>query len=141
MTPVIAWQIPPTKQDGPFYRTWIINAAWAHPVWSQYALFLYDLTTDTETAPNIYLKGATHEFLLYALDPAHPVASGAHPKTVRWLEPANHGYQFIAESDEAAELRMQAVVDLIGMRRVSPDTDFRTQWDALFVDGHSLKRS
>lgn len=132
-----AWQI----KDRLFYRTWIIDAPWAHLVWSQYAIFLYDLTTNMDTVPIVYLKGATHEFLLYALDPEHRLKRDSLKENVHWLEPANHGYQFIAESDEAAEQRMQDVVDLILVGSISPDTYFRDQWDILFKDGHSLKRS
>jgi hypothetical protein len=134
-----AWQLPPVE-GWPFYRTWILDVPWAHPLWSQYAIFLYDLTTEMDTVPNIYLEGATHEFLLYALDPAHKLEPDL-PKEIHRLEPANHGYQFIAASDEAAELRIQGVVDLILVGHVSPDTDFGGQWDVLFKDGHSLKRS
>ncbi|MQX77904.1 hypothetical protein [Sinorhizobium medicae] len=40
-----AWrEIIPT-QTGVFRAAWIIDAPWAHLVWSRYLLALYDLTT------------------------------------------------------------------------------------------------
>jgi len=121
--------------------TWIITAAWAHPAWYQYELALYDLTSNTGAPLKIYLEGATHEFLLSALDPNHKID---HDKPlleqqVHRLEPANHCYQFKAVSNEAAWSRMQLIVDDIDNMRLNPDTDFRQLWDSRFSDAYSLK--
>jgi hypothetical protein len=129
----------------PFNRTWIINAPWAHPVWSQYALLLYDLTTpmDDLPPPILYREGDTHEFLLYAMDPDVPVKPGKEPPKdteMQLLGPANHGYQFKADSDAAAEQRMDEVVEAIEQGVLHPDTDFRKDWDEIFKDAYSLKR-
>lgn len=135
-----------TADEGkPFGATWLITAPWAHPAWSQYALLLYDLTTPADPAPQVYLDGATHELLLFALDPSNPIPVMTAAALVadcqfRLLEPPNHGYQFKAESDAAAVARLQQVVDEIEARRLSPDTDFRAAWNTLFNDAHSLRR-
>lgn len=131
-----------TTEGKPFGATWLITAPWAHPVWSQYALALYDLTTPSDPAPNIYIDGATHELLLVALDPSYPttVQDMAEGRQLHALSPPNHGYQFKAESDAAAVSRLQTIVDEIEARRLSPDTDFRAAWDAMFRDAHSLRR-
>lgn len=136
-----SWQIPLANPMAPFHRTWIINAPWAHPFWQQYALFLYDLTTDIGKKPVLYKADATHEFLLYALDLKHRLKPEDRPLQIHYLRPANHGYQFTAASNEDAERRMQDVVDLIDTRKVSPDTDFRSQWDALFLDAAPLHKN
>lgn len=132
-----------TIEGKPFNATWLITAPWAHPLWSQYALLLTDLTTPIGTPPVIHLDGATHEVLLYALDPKYPIANVQvmiAEKQFHPLNPPNHGYQFKAESDDAAVVRLQEVVDQIEARRLSPDTDLRLPWNLLFRDGHSLLR-
>lgn len=131
-----------TEAGKPFAATWLLDAPWAHPVWSQYTLFVYDLTTPTAEPPIVYLNGATHEMLLFALDPAHRVdpAQPASRQKIAKLHPANAGYQFRAASDEAAVERLQQIVDAIEARRLSPDTDFRSVWDRRFADGCSLLR-
>ncbi|MCJ2067786.1 hypothetical protein MKK75_03015 [Methylobacterium sp. J-030] len=132
-----------TTEGKPFGATWLITAPWAHPAWSQYALALYDLTTPSDPAPNIYLDGATHELLLVALDPSYPATTTrdmVEGRQLHPLSPPNHGYQFKAESDAAAVRRLQQIVDDIEGRCLSPDSDFRAAWDALFRDAHSLRR-
>jgi hypothetical protein len=136
------------RQDHPeadvFFVEWIINAPSAHPIWSQYALVLYDLTSPHPAGqPTIYQDGATHEFLLWALDPDHPIATDATIKVeaLHLLEPANYGYQFQAASNEAAQARVQEAVDAIVAGWVSPDTDFRQLWNQpLFADAYPLVR-
>ncbi|EUB97245.1 hypothetical protein PMI07_000821 [Rhizobium sp. CF080] len=127
--------IPAAPATGAFNKTWIVEAAWAHPLWDCYVVFLYDLTTDLpgQQAPTLYKEGMTHELLVFALDPAHPVEPPVHR-----LEPANHGYQFKAESDEAAESRVVELLEAISAGTLSPDTDFRAMWDSRFVDGVTL---
>lgn len=128
-----------------FSLTWfIIDAGWAHPLWHQYQLLLYDLTTPTIKPPKIYLAGATHEMMLYALDPEHPISRGSTPapNEIYRLSPANYGYQFKAKSNDDAGERMQAVVDGIVSRQISPDTDWRSFWNnGLFPDAEPLVNS
>lgn len=118
-----------------FGKTWIVEAGWAHPVWHSYVVFLYDLTTEIPGLPTpaIYKEGVTHELMVYALDPAQPIDPPIHI-----LQPANHGYQFAADSNEAATARVVSILELIETMRLSPDTDFRSAWDTLFLDGVSL---
>lgn len=125
----------------PWGVSWIISAPWAHPVWHQYGLYLYDLTSPHKDGPpTIHAPGATHEFLLYALDPAKPVPRNAETAAgAQWLQPPNYGYQFKAESDLVARQRLQKVVDRIVAKEISPDTDFRQTWnDHLFPDAYAL---
>lgn len=139
-----AWREVSPTGVGVFNASWIIDAPWAHPVWSQYVAMLYDLTTPhPDGPPVIYLAGATHEFLLYALDPAHPLKRNdpIQKARVTRLLPANYGYQFKAESDDAALARVQAIVDDIVAERLSPDTDFRSVWNVRLADCYPLIRS
>lgn len=123
-----------------FGATWIVSNP-IHPVWSQYAGALYDLTTDTGAAPIKYRDDVTHEFLLFALDPRKPFREGLALSDVGLLHPANMGYQFLAESDDAAFDRIDPLMVAVAERRLSPDTDQRYQWDALFRDGRTLLKS
>ncbi len=125
----------PETDSQVFNRGWVLKAAWAHPLWHSYVVFLYDLTSPSPdgTAPTVYLEGATHELMVFALDPDHPAEM-----PFRMLQPANHGYQFKAESNAAAEARVVALLDEVEATTLSPDTDFRAMWDARFADGVSL---
>lgn len=122
---------------------WAIHAPWAHSMWSWYLLELCDLTVDLGKPPILYLPGATHEFLLYALHPDHPLKQGVplNDQGIVSLMPPNYGYQIRAESNEAARKRLQAVVDEIVAERLSPDTDWRGRWDRMFSDGYPMVRS
>lgn len=135
-----AWKIE-HPQHPTFSLTWIIDAPWAHPLWHQYFLVLYDLTTPMQREPTIHLPGATHEMVLFALDPEHPIAkdSTPTPSEVYRLSPPNYGYQFKAKSNNEAAERIQAVVDGIVARQINPDTDWRSFWNnGLFPDAHPL---
>ncbi len=132
-------EIPP---NAPWGVSWGLDCAWAHPAWSQYVIHLYDLTTPTEKPPFIHLPGATHEFMLWAVDPNVGIVRDAPgPKFFEpgcLLDPANLGYQFIASSHAAARSRLQALINKIVAGTLSPDTDFRRMWDSEFADGMTL---
>lgn len=134
-------EIRPRWHGYAFAATWLIDAPWAHRLWNQYELTLVDLTTPMSRSPTILLTGATHEMLLFALNPNHSIDVNrpASHQRVRPLHPANHNYQFKAATDEVALERVQGIVDAISQRHLSPDTDCRSTWDALFADGRSLR--
>ena len=140
-----AWKNP-HPENPVFNCVWVIDAPWAHPLWSQYVVLLYDLTTvqDGAQMPKVVLEGATHEFMVFAVDPSHKIEKDAdawdlgRTGQLRLLQPANYGYQFIAESNDAATARIQAIVDQIIGESLSPDTDFRSWWDKILPDMKSL---
>ena len=121
---------------------------WAHPAWDDYLLSLCDLTTRMEGhLPIKYARDATHELMVWALDPREQV-NVAGDEWHSWelgpalMTPANHGYQFAAPSHEAAYERVERIARLVENVRLSPDTDHNwvRAWDALFSDGVSLRR-
>ncbi len=125
----------------PFSAIWGVTAPWAHPSWNEYLLQLCDLTTPASKPVVLHLKGATHEFILSAItretkfDHSLPLSTQAVGK----LTPPNYGYQFIAKDNLAALNRIQDLVDRIDARTISPDTDFRHQWDTiLFPDAFPM---
>lgn len=129
-----------TEANGRWAVTWLFEVPWAHPCWKDYMLVLYNL--DAPGAEVIkYKPNVTHEFILWALDPAKPVDynKALLEQNVSTLQPGNHGFQFYASSNEVAEGRLASVLQLIAKAQVSPDTDFGCQWRMLFQDGVSLK--
>ena len=134
------------RRTGQAYAaTWLIDAPWAHPLWSQYVVHLYDVTTPMPVAPEIrlHMADATHEVDLYAvspktrLDPALRVAD----QTYTVLEPPNLAVQFRAASDHAATDRVQRMVEAIEARALSPDSDFTRHWETrFFEDGVTLRK-
>lgn len=107
-------------------ETWAVHAAYAHPVWHSYMIALISLRELLGAPkPVINLVGATHEIIVYALNPEFPIDLQDQPKL---LTPANFHGQFIAESDAAAELRMRATVQDVIDGKLNPDTDFSRHW-------------
>lgn len=126
---------PETRTTPAFGRTWVVQAAWANPIWHTYAFILYDLTTPIPDHPDpvLYRADMTHEFMVWALDPGKP---SIPPNNL--LQPANMGYQFAADSDEAASERILGLIADVEAMRLSPDTDWRFMWDEHFSDGERL---
>ena len=140
------WSIKSTygSKADTFQMSWLLHLPDAHPCWQDYFLALYDLS-DREGEPTAYRAkpGVTHEFILFALDPEKPIRKDLpieEQKLVR-LEPANHAYQFSAQSHAEAAHRLQLAVNDLVSGILSPDTDYTVVWDALFSDGVTLKQS
>lgn len=116
--------------------SWIASAPYAHPVWSYYAILCIALR-DVPGVPKakINLEGATHEVMVFALDPdVVPVIDD----TPRVLRPINFVGQFVATDDAAAEARIrQAVQDVID-GKLNPDTDHTRAWIEHFSDSNLL---
>ena len=136
------FETTPRSEGRVFSAVWGLRLPLAHPVWSEYALYLYDLTTVTNPMPVVYLPGATHEILLWALNPDRLLQRDVPwlGQNIQPLRPPNHGYQFIAPDDAAALARIQSLVDAMVDGTLSPDTDWCSVWDTLFADGASLRR-
>ena len=139
------------KGKQPFQACWIVHCPLAHPIWKSYAIVLYDLTTPMlgQPDPVLYAAGVTHEFMVYALDPAHePYPLGEIPShafadekiIMKTLSPPNYAYQFAARNDEAAKKRIQQLHDKIANGKLNPDTDARVYWEALLADAVSLRK-
>lgn len=118
---------------------WLIHAPWAHPVWHSYFLTTIHLRDLPGKPPAvIYLPNATHELLLYALDPdaacCEEIIRGEADVGASCLQPANFAAQFIAESDDDAGGRIAETVVLVCNGELNPDTDARSSWVSLFGD-------
>jgi hypothetical protein len=157
--------MPPATKTGPFGRAWtcdvdafalakgiapdahatlaqwIIEARWAHPIWDSYAIILMHLRPMADGRETlIHREGATHEMLVFALNPEHPRSPTIHGTgPVHFLQPVNFGAQLVEPDDAAAMTRIEDTVDRIINGTLNPDTDALSQWIALFGD-HMLKR-
>jgi hypothetical protein len=113
-----------------------VNAAYAHPVWPNYYIGCVKLKhVDGFPDAVIHLEGATHEIFVIALDPDVEMEIDGAPAM---LTPINFAGQFIATNEEAYSRTEQAVRDVID-GRLSPDTDFMSQWIARFSDSNVRK--
>ena len=121
-------------RDDATIAAWIIEARWAHTVWHSYYLPLIHLRPMPNAGQTIFHRdGASHEFWLMALDPAHPRAPAVRGvEGARHLTPANFAAQLVEPSDEAAIARIETAIDAILARQLNPDTDARHQWEAMF---------
>jgi len=112
---------------------YLIDAPWAHPIWSQYILLGYPLD-----APKVirYRDDVNHEVMLFALDPEYPVKpEQLRDQKISLLQPANCGYQLNIQKDDFIIL-LDRIIEDIDARRLSPDTDFRFMWNDIFVREH-----
>lgn len=105
---------------------WIVEAQWAHPLWHSYFIGCVSLR-DVPGVPaaKINLPGATHEVLVYALNPScRRMWNEATP----YLLPGNFHGQWIAGDDDAARAFIEETVKLVVDGKLNPDTDARSQW-------------
>lgn len=133
-----AWAVPLeplAAVAGAVVGTLLIEAAWAHPIWHSYMLSVCHLRPMPDMPePALHLPGATHEVLLAALDPAEPRQRALEGSRPRPLVPFNFSAQIIERGDAAALERVWRAAQAVCDGRLSPDTDHRRAWTALFGD-------
>lgn len=90
---------------------YVITAPWAHPLWSQYALYVIGLQDVDGVAPAHHkFDGTTHELLVVALNPDHTWTQATAEQQARdlkplpYLTPVNICEQYIATDAEMVEL-------------------------------------
>lgn len=119
--------------------SWIVRANYAHPIWSHYWIGCVALRNVEGWPPaDIYLPGATHEVMVYALNPDHEPEVDGVP---RLLHPANFHGQFIEPDDKAAAMRVRAAVNEVIEARLNPDTDNLRGWVRAFSDSNVKRPS
>lgn len=122
---------------------WLITAPAYHPAWSQYVLCVVTLEEgDDLPPPKLQFPGATHELIVFAVDPGNPprrytveeVNAGTIPGR---LLPINIAHPFTAtdeEMTELAELACRGVVDgLLNPETADAPTRIRENWLAACV--------
>lgn len=104
---------------------WFVTAPGQSPAWDQYSVAVVHLRPieGESRPPTIRVPGATHEFLVLALDPTpgrEPVMTD--PSTWHYLSPINVSEQVELPSDEAAAemLRQVALAVVHGILPAEP---------------------
>lgn len=121
-------------RGGAVVGLWIVEAPWAHPIWHSYAFSLVHLRPMEGMGPPIlYRADATHEFLVYALNPEVGreacIRGEANPAI---MEPCNFACQRAEASDMDACRTVLAAIDDVIEGKLSPDTDYLQTWAARF---------
>ncbi|MBY0559988.1 hypothetical protein [Hyphomicrobium sp.] len=126
---------------GQFRAIWSLALPGRHPVWDEYLICLYDLPASGEVPVIRYREDVTHELIVVALAPEVRIDFDrdvfAQSQLIPLMGP-NHGYQFTAESDDAALSRARVIVCSVLAGTLSPEDDARERWDMLFDDGVRL---
>ena len=128
------------RNDGPpaelTVSSWVMYVPHAHPLWSYYWLGCVSLRPHPRwPAAVIFLPHATHEVMLYALNPGVDPAIDDGPKM---LLPANFSAQIIEANDAAAAARVQKTVKDVIDGHLSPDTDFTREWVRRYGDSNMV---
>ena len=84
---------------------WLVNAPGAHPLWSQWVIACVRPDDDVPgfPPPHRQFEGATHEVLIVAVNPDHPITPELAAQSdyeLVYLEPVNLASQVTATDDE-----------------------------------------
>lgn len=106
--------------------TYVAHAAYAHPMWHSYLVMCVNLRDlPGVQKAKINLAGATHEIMVFALDPEQELSTTKMPLL---LTPVNFVAQFIEPDDAAAEARIKQTVQDVIDGKLNPDTDYGQHW-------------
>lgn len=110
---------------------WLVYAPWMHMVWAWHYVGLVHLRPVDGLPPATRsFPGATHEFIVFALDPNVDVIVEA----LRFLQPVSIVQQFDAASDAHARLIVEDSLELVAKGKCSVDSDFRPVWRHLLTE-------
>lgn len=111
--------------------SWFVYAPWMHMAWAWHYCGLVHLRDVPNKPPAKKThQRASHEFMVFALDPSHDVVVEA----LRPLTPASIVQQFEAVSDAHARLIVEDVLELVARGKCSVDSDFRRVWQHLLCE-------
>jgi hypothetical protein len=140
-----AWKFPMPDDDPDWRRAvnldanFLIFAPGAHPMWSWHILMAISLR-DVDGQPPAHKRypEATHELMVYALDPGHPVPDprawqlppddGA-PRPLQLLQPPDAVVQFHVDDDRHATEIVALAAEACTKGLLVPDSDHRGMWD------------
>lgn len=112
-----------------------VEAPYGHPIWHSYMLSMIHLRplVGQSRLPTINRPGATHEIMVFALDPERQrepfITAKDHPHLLR---PANFVGQVIEASDDDAASLLRATVQDVIDGKLNPDTDYMKWWAERF---------
>lgn len=114
--------------------TWLIEGPF-HLMWSQWMCSLVHLRGEHQGKPaRLQFPEATHELVILAQHPDHPLTRDSTPDSLRPMTPIDVAQQFRAADDAAALKRIEGLLDMVRNGRLSPDQDFRSVWRQLLTE-------
>lgn len=124
-----------TEDSDSTVALWIVYAPWANAFWSYYLIGGIHLRrSNALSTPKIMLPGATHEVLVFALDP-EAVPDTVDTYKIRKLTPANFVGQWRVavrpnpvDLDNGAAAKIRVTVEEILAGVLSPDSDYVHAW-------------
>ncbi|CAA2141519.1 hypothetical protein [Hyphomicrobium sp. ghe19] len=129
-------------RNGHFKAIWSLKLPGVNPRWDEYLVCLYSLTNLDDGAPIVrYREDVTHEVVVVSLAPSvrldFDIDVFGQSKLIP-ITPANHAWQFAAETDEMAVARLSDVVTGLLRGTLPPDEDPDNLWAEQFKDGVRL---
>jgi len=122
-------------EDDGALDVWIVEAPWANLAWHSYGIVLVHLRPMPDNRETrFYLKDASHEIWVYALDPNQDRNEMLKTGALAFLTPKNFAAQFIEPNDDEARKRVETSVRMICAGNLSPDSDYLRAWTKLFGD-------
>lgn len=136
--PYVACDDPDAKPDfAANLQNWLLECPQAHPMWSHWLVSLIHLR-DIEGVPpaKVHREGATHEFVIAALEPGQPLPDVEHPLSPmpKMMQPVDVVHQVVGVDDEQAVRVLFDVVKATVHGYLSPDADWREVWKTV-LDG------
>jgi len=129
-----AWEVAFPNQPHSAIGVWFLDAPWCHPMWKQYYVSLIHLGhVEGLGAATVVVPGATHELLVFALDPQNQM-DPTMLTPPKMLTPQNLGQQFQAESPEKAKATISALLKQVCHGTLSVDSDYRRVWAGILLN-------
>jgi hypothetical protein len=140
-----AWKFPMSDDDGDWRlavsldANYLIHAPSAHPFWAWHVLMAISLRDiDGQPAARKRYPDATHELMVYALDPNHPPPDprewplppdDGSPRPLQLLQPPDVVVQFHVDTDEQATEIATLAAKACTTGLLAPDEDHRGAWE------------
>ena len=133
------WKMPITPEPGlTALAMALIDAPGVHAFWRCYFVTLIHLRDVPGAAPaKKRYPEAGYEIVVWALRPDRAPDPSAHPVDLmnERLTPPNVVHQFHGFTDTEVVERFDRVLQHIAAAAISPDSDHRSVWEALFAPG------
>jgi hypothetical protein len=140
-----AWKYPLPTDDGDWRlavsldANYLIFAPSAHPFWAWHVLLAIALRdVDGQPPAHKHYPEATHELMVWALDPDHPPPDprawpmppdDGSPRPLQMMQPADAVVQFDVASDEQATEIVTLAAKACTTGLLVPDSDHRGAWE------------
>lgn len=137
--PIKAWKgkVPEGMDPLANIGAWVVQGPF-HPAWNTWMIAIVHLRDHPRVEPaKKQYPEAEYEFMIWACDPSIPFDVDEWDRTARWgpedkgrfLTPPDAVIQFDGINDIQASELLDLAVDLILDGSMSPDSDYRKDWE------------